>query len=253
MWKGLNLVLCLILIGVLFYFFSPHFTNKLGVFNELDIVLILTVPVIITAIHFITRFFRNGRLSSRDILWLMIIAVTLSVIAAEIFYIRTETGRAILVGAYLASLGWIYTNYMTARIQRKAHTMNVLIQLRNSNDFNKHKNAVLARFPLGRPVNKTDMAALNDQRMDANAYGPDKVPLLDSAYFVANYYEFISVGVVDGDLDATMIEHTMRGIFIRWFDHIQPIIYGAQTEDNGATNPKIFANYISLVQRYKNL
>jgi hypothetical protein len=62
-----------------------------------------------------------------------------------------------------------------------------------------------------------DLAALKTERATGTAYTTDKLPTIDSANYIVNYFEFISVGVLDGDLDGTLIEHTLRSIFVNWF------------------------------------
>jgi hypothetical protein len=253
MWRGLSIILVLLIIAVGFYISRPDFLRKINDFTAIDVAVLLSIPAVLIAFHFINRYVRRARLSSRDVFWLSITLVSVAVISALVFYVTNETGRAILVASYLASLGWIYTNYVNAHMQRKSHTMNVLVQLRNSTEFNKHRNMLLSRFPLGRRVIINDLPALKTERASGASYAADKVPILDSAYYIANYYEFISVGVLNGDLDDTMVEHTLRSILVNWFDHLEPIIYDARIESNGRENMRIFRSYIALVTRYKNM
>jgi hypothetical protein len=96
------------------------------------------------------------------------LVITFLVAATLSYYVKTETGVAIVLASYLASLGWIYTNYANGQIQRKSHTMNVLIQLRNSTEFNKHRALVLAKFPFGRRVVVADLPALKAERANGN-------------------------------------------------------------------------------------
>jgi hypothetical protein len=251
MLRSLNIVLVLFVLGIGFYVFQPEFIEKIRHFNNIDVGVLASIPIVAIVFHFLNRYSRNKRLTSRDVFWLSIVSVTLLLISLIIFYTDNETGRAILFASYFASLGWIYTNYSNGHMQRKAHTMNVLVQLRNSTEFNKQKNSVLARFPYGHRITATDVPILKAERSNATHYGSDKVPTLESAYYVANYFEFISVGVLNGDLDDTMIENTLRSIIVNWFEHLEPIIYDAQTEDNGSKNPRIFRSYIALYNRYK--
>jgi hypothetical protein len=237
----------------LFYVSRPEFIEKVPRFTATDWAVLVSIPIALLATHFLSRWVRNSRLTSRDVLWLSILLVTLVLISALIFYVKGETGQAILLASYFASLGWIYTNYVAGHIQRKAHTMNVLIQLRNSTEFNKHRSLVLSKFPFGHPITVNDLPALNAERARGDAYGPDKVPILDSAYYIANYYEFISVGVMNGDLDGGLIQHTLRTILTNWFTHLEPIIYDAQVETNGSRNERVFRGYIELVKYYKSL
>jgi hypothetical protein len=237
----------------LFYVSRPEFLAKAPDFTVQDWCVLLSIPLVLLISHFLSRWIRNSRLTSRDVLWLSVLFVTIMLISALIFYIKAETGQAILLASYFASLGWIYTNYVNGNIQRKSHTMNILIQLRNSTEFNKHRSLVLSKFPFGHPVTVNDLAALKAERARGDAYGPDKVPILDSAYYIANYYEFISVGVMNGDLDVGLIQHTLRTILVNWFKHLEPIIHDAQIETNGSRNERVFRGYIQLVKHYQSL
>jgi uncharacterized protein DUF4760 len=238
---------------VVYFAYYGTLLKKFSQFDSTEWCLVLFIPVLGVCFHLLRRYKKQAKLNSRDILWLSITAVSIIVAGSLIFFVRTETGVAILLAAYLATMGWLYTNYMNSIIQRKAHTMNVLIQQRNSTEFNRNRSLVLAKFPFGRRVTTNDLAELKRERADATAYTPDKVPTLDSAYYIANYLEFISVGVLNGDLDDTLIERTFRGIFVNWFEHLQPVIYDAQVESSGVKNEKIFLAFITLVEKYKSL
>jgi hypothetical protein len=147
MMKLLNAFLIIAFGGVLFYGSQPEFLRKVSDFTALDIAVILFIPFSIITVHFVSRYLRHKRLTSVDILWLSMALITVVVVSSLVFYVKTETGMAIILASYFASLGWIYTNYVNGQIQRKSHTMNVLIQLRNSAEFNKHRAAVLEPVP----------------------------------------------------------------------------------------------------------
>jgi len=173
------------------------------------------------------------------------VLVSLAVFLIVASYLKSETATAILLGAFFATVGWLYTGYQTTRNARKSHTMTILVQLRNSETFQKHRIAVLARFPSGRKVTADDLPALRSETVDPQTQRP---PTLESIIYIANYYEFISVGVKTGDLDREMIQQTLRAILVLWYDHFEALL-----DERRRTNPKAYIAWRELVAVFRNL
>ena len=223
---------------------TADFLAKITNLDWLDWTALLFVPFLVLSIRYLTKYFRDERLTSRDIFWTSIIVVVFGFINIAMHVQRTE--HLLMWAAFLATLGWIYTNYVNVLNLRRSHTMNVLIQMRNSAEFQRHRLNVSTRFPIGKPVTQGDVASLKQERADPSAYKDNKIPVMDSIVYLLNYYEFISVGVRTLDLDEHMIELTLRSILVTYFAHVSPII-----DDRRSENPNVFTNYVALVTRFQ--
>lgn len=252
MMRYITAVLVLLFLIFAIYVSQPDFYKKFAGLNDLDWVAILYLPIAVLFYKYCSKYLREGRLNNRDIFWVFVAISTIVVVCILVFLTTTETAVAIVLAAYCASLGWIYTNYVNTNIQRKAHTMNVLVQLRNSTEFNKARSILLGKFPFGRPITTNDLGGIKADRANVASYASGGMPVIDAAYYIANYFEFISVGCMNHDLDPPMIENTLRGILVNWFNHLEPVIHDARVESNGAVNERVFRNYIAMVEYYKS-
>ena len=161
---------------------------------------------------------------------------------------------AITVG-YLATIGWIYTNYLNLRNQQRTHTMNVLLSLRTNAVLNEHRINFFRAFPYGTPVTEADMPRLKIERLDPTKYNITSsnraTATLDSIQYMANLYEFICVGMKQGDLDETIIRMSLRSILFGYYDTVRPFIEDARRDENGNTLPRIYENFIYYAERFR--
>jgi hypothetical protein len=240
-----------LLLGAYFLFFlehtfSPEFFQKVSDFTGHDWLAVAFVPILLVSCAIIARRYKKDRLNSREIFWVSVFVATLF-LPIILPYTKSESGIAIVVSAYLASVGWLYTNHNNIKNQRKSHTMSVLIQLRNSAEYQKHRVNVFSQFPMGTAVKDSDLVKLQEDRANPASYGADKTPIMDSMIYILNYFEFISIGVKTEDLDGTMIELSLRAIFVNWHNHLLPVIKDAPNRGNA----RLYINYRELVEKYK--
>jgi hypothetical protein len=97
-----------------------------------------------------------------------------------------EPTTAVLVGAGLATTGWIYTARRARALSRKQHTVNVMLQA----TFNKDFQAAMATI---RPCMRTGQCP-------ADILQPEQEPLREAFRTVLNHFEFVAVGLRNGDL-----------------------------------------------------
>jgi hypothetical protein len=246
------------LLAVYFLFFlqrivTTEFLTKLNSLDIADWIAVAFLPFLAVGIWYVTRLRKARALTPGETALLITIALTLTLIIYALKFYDQSTFNVLLVG-YLATVGWIYTNYNNTMHQHKAHTMNVLIQMRNSAEFQRHRLNLFASYPIGTKVKTEDITKLKAQRADKTSYdiASNKIPAMDSALYVLNYYEFISVGVLAGDLDESMIKETLGAIFVNFHDHVRPIIDDARKDDMGKENLDIYENYLALVRRFKS-
>src|SRR5256885_1005187 len=110
------------LIFVLYHVSTSNFFNKVAVFSLIDWIVIAYLPGIFVFYHFFHRYAKHKKVDSTDVFWISTLVVTILAVLTFWHVTTTEVSRAILLGAYFASLGWIYTNHTNVRNQTKSHT-----------------------------------------------------------------------------------------------------------------------------------
>lgn len=74
----------------------------------------------------------------------------------------------------------------------------------------------------------------------------DRAKGADAAIFLLNYLEYLSAGVLCGDLDHDIVRRNMRGIIIYYYEKCEPFILAHNRE-----NPRAFMNLIKLRTHYR--
>ncbi len=109
----------------------------------------------------------------------------------------------------MATIGWFVTNRQNRILARRKHTYEFLQQFLHND---KHVQRI-KRF-----VKVIKMNQLPDPD---DAVREDDV---ESIRYVLNHYEYLSVGMINGDMDENVIFDTERTFFIKVFDHSLPYI-----------------------------
>lgn len=148
---------------------------------------------------------------------------------------------AVYASALLALAGWMVQTWNTARVGRKQHSMNVLIQTRFSEVHRKHLEIV--SDGLAGAVEFSAEKVMND----AN--------LRRSLAYLLNYFEFIAVALNQGDLDETIIREAIRGQLTDAVAKSRSYISFVRGEDP-AGNPKpekalVYCRLLPLASRWE--
>ncbi|HEY1615747.1 MAG TPA: DUF4760 domain-containing protein [Rhizomicrobium sp.] len=126
--------------------------------------------------------------------------------------ITLTTQWAAIIGALLATCGWLYTARRARALSKKQQTVNVMLQASFNADYQK---AVLIVSEL---INN------NAKIPDLRAAGMEE----KRAAFrrVANHYEFMAAGLRNGDFDERLIRDSERGAAIQIFEKGEEYIRG---------------------------
>lgn len=163
------------------------------------------------------------------------------------------TPFAIVSSAILATIGWLYQQHHMRELQKKQHTLNVLVQMRQSDMFNKHMNNLLNSYPPETNIPPTDLDTLIKESKQAQSYIGGTWPVLLSIKYIANYYEFLAAAVKQGDMDKNLLEDTIGGIMSKFYEKVKPIIDDKlELDENGEpTNPlKTYVHYYWLINHW---
>lgn len=112
-----------------------------------------------------------------------------------------ETTTAILLASGLATIGWLYSARRARSLSRKQHTVNVLMLPSFNSDFQHHFNAIRGHLRDGRCP---DDVLQNDD-------------LWGSFRTVLNHYEFLSVGIRNGDFDELLVKDSQKSSIVGLF------------------------------------
>ncbi len=144
-----------------------------------------------------------------------------------------------LLAVCAAAVGWAVAAWITYRNARVQHTIN-FISNRFSNDtfsknaalFNEHLNGKLINMELVTKLSTSD----NQTDIDT----------LQALRYLVNYFEFIAVGVLCGDLDVRIVRKALRGNIVFYVDRCMPWIIEMQTN-----SPRTLEHLIILRSHFR--
>jgi Domain of unknown function (DUF4760) len=113
-----------------------------------------------------------------------------------------DTATAALIGAALATAGWLYTARRARTLSRKQHSVSVMLQASFNSEFQGFVKTVAEH------IKANDIA----QRIGA---GDDTLRMATRR--VLNHYEFIASGLRNGDFDERLVMDSERSAIIQLF------------------------------------
>ncbi len=148
-------------------------------------------------------------------------------ILVSLLGIATATVTALFttgIGLFAAYRTYRNTAKTNAKAQRKQHTINILFQSRLSEYFQKTNSLRKEVFP-------TDQDIFLDDWKAARA-GEDKPREgAEALQQLLNYYEFLAVGIAQGDLDKDLLHKSIRGIMCNLVDDARYMIAELREND----------------------
>lgn len=182
---------------------------------------------------------------------LFILLITSYVVLSSDHLSKYQTALSVLVSSALLGAGWWVQATIANANSRKTHTITTIMGQRNSAIFFERNNNVSKIFSL----NHTIHPIVAKHKMNKNCEELRDVTLSEQLIsgcndmvYVLNYYEFISAGVINGDLDDRLIKECYEYILIslekRAF-HI--IVEGRKHQGDGA-----YQNLLLLIDRWSD-
>lgn len=169
----------------------------------------------------------------------------------SLFGILAATLTAI-VGVLVAV--WTYRNSLTktAHSQRKQHTITILFETRLSEQFQNANRLRKKVFPEYQDItyeawNAARLAEPAGQSETDIALARQKNEGAEALQMLLNYYEFLAVGLSEGDLDEAMLKKTVRGIMCNLVDDARELI-----ADLRAVNIKTFEHLVPLYDAWRD-
>ena len=111
-----------------------------------------------------------------------------------------EPSSAILVGAALATTGWIYTARRSRNLAKKQHTINVILQTNFNAKFLESREKIVPHIRLG----SCPEDVIDETNEELRKHFRD----------ILNHYEFVSAGLRNGDFEERLVKDSERGTYV---------------------------------------
>ena len=160
-----------------------------------------------------------------------------------------QTSLALFVSSALLGAGWWVQATVSSAAARKAHTVNTIMNQRNSELFITKNDFVMKMFPRKKTVNPVFSEFMLDpgaKKFQHAKFPEDYMQAARDLSYVLNYYEFIAVGVLNGDFDERLMKECFVGILVNLEKRAYLVIQASQKTQNA----KIFESIVALVDRW---
>lgn len=174
--------------------------------------------------------------------------VTGTVAAGVYLYLASEDATEVypLLAACatlgIAAIGWVVAGGITHRNTIRQNTNNIIFARFSQATFTEALHRFHTEFGYDENTKITDMklealrsTGKDDDRKAATAAG-----------YLLNYFEFISAGVLHGDLDKNIVRNNFRGAIIFYYDKCEPYIRSSNRQ-----NPRVYEHLIKLRTHYR--
>lgn len=141
--------------------------------------------------------------------------------------------NAILVGAAMATVGWLYTSRRSLTIARKQHTINIMLKGNFSQELRGSHKFIAQHFKAKKPIPDESDTEYNGFR--------------ENLQLILNHYEFIAAGIRRGDLDEKLVLDSERGTVLNAFENSEDYIYQAR---NTRRNQSLYEHLEWLHKRW---
>lgn len=148
-----------------------------------------------------------------------------------------------LIGLLAGIAGWVCSSYVTLRNSTKQHTFNIYVQSRLSSAYVETMKRVNVRFfAIGCVSGPIPFDVFSD---------PENAEIMHDIGIVLNYFEFIAVGILNGDLDESTLKKIMRGIIDNICSKASLYIDFVRDPKNGVGGARSFEHLLWLNERWK--
>ena len=170
------------------------------------------------------------------------------------------TALVATLGAWAATTGWLIQRHTNHVLARKQHTMNMLMNMRNSELLNSNRIKIRSRYSIKLPLTVAQVHEFEAEYLGTASFGFDEAtrrpisPTGDSVIFYLNYLEAIAVSLLDGDLDEQMIrtplEPTFKSAVRRFWPLLRTDLNVRTFGDDLPSPDEVYAKLYLLVLRW---
>lgn len=149
---------------------------------------------------------------------------------------------ATCAAAIVAAIGWAVAGWIGHRNSVRQHTNNMLFSRFSHSPFGEALHRFHAKFGHGLTPLVTKEIVDNLRRSSSEE---DQRSAASVAY-ILNYYELLSSGVINGDLDRSIIEDNVKGLIVYYHDKCMPHVRSLNR-----SNPRVYQNLIKMRTHYR--
>jgi hypothetical protein len=139
----------------------------------------------------------------------------------------------------VAALGYWIAAWVAHRNAVRQNTTNIIFARFSQATFADSMHRFHSTF---KPDDRITSARLTAMRLGTE----DEAKASAAATYLLNYYEFISAGVMRGDLDPQIIRDNIRGVICHYYDVCESHILASNKR-----NPRVFEHLIKLRTHYR--
>lgn len=121
----------------------------------------------------------------------------------------------IVITITIAIAGWFVQHQISSHNSRTGHTLNVLLQMRLSEEFQSNARIVKKNYPnmVYRHILKSDVSLyFTKVEEKRNKLEKEKMEAIASQIYLLNYYEFLAYGIKSKSLDEELLYQVLRGV-----------------------------------------
>lgn len=134
--------------------------------------------------------------------------------------VRTA-GLLAIMASWVATIGWVVTNYLAMSNARVSHSLNAILQLMTSKEFQENRRNIFATIPYNDSLNEVahlERMLILYRAYDAlDGFKKDQIPAIDSIRYVFNYFEYLARGVRAGEFDNNIVAETISPMIERFY------------------------------------
>jgi hypothetical protein len=134
------------------------------------------------------------------------------------------TAAAALFAIAAATSGWAFTSVVTARNARMNHSLNIVSDRFSKSEFSIQTSRFNTGFK-GKIITKALVEGMTETGT------PDDRDAVQALRYLLNYFEYVSAGVLLGELDEMFIKKTLRGNLVHYHDRCAGYIRELQSQN----------------------
>jgi len=159
----------------------------------------------------------------------------------------TLFGTVISAFAVVVAIATFYfSNRANRRAQQKQHTITILFETRLSEYFQTTNKARKIAFPVDQDITLDQWQAARIASSETSERAEILNTGADALQQLLNYYEFLAVGIAQGDLDEELLKASIRGIMCNLVDDARIMISQLRQND-----PKTLEHLVRLYERWR--
>lgn len=171
----------------------------------------------------------------------LLVMISMFIICYKGFLKEYQTMISLAITSIFITAGWWVQDIISKTNARKSHTLNLIMNQRNSSEFSAHVKKVRKLFGTDKIINKEIIEAYFYKNNEhTNKKLCKALDGLESIIYLLNYYEFIAAGIKNKDLDADLLENCFSSIIKNLEKRAFYLIYH-QAKDEYNKNPNIFS------------